>query len=303
MTVYDMPLWRPPSEAQNLIIQATLGCSFNACTFCAMYKTKAYSAKPLDQVFADIDGAAQDWPPDSPGARRVFLADGDALTLETDHFLAILQKLRATFPELARVSCYATPLNLNKKSHEELVALKAAGLTLVYLGLESGSDEILKRIHKGSASAMESALKRAIGAGLKVSATVILGLGGKALWREHIEQTAALINRQPPKFLSTLQLGLDADMEPRFKDAFAKRGAPFVWQDDAGVLDELEFLLEKLAPPRAVIFRTNHASNCLALAGTLPKDGPRLLDQVRQVQDQVAQAGLAAVRPRHLRGL
>lgn len=293
MTIYDMPLWRPPSEGPNLIVQATLGCSFNGCTFCSMYKTKDYRAKPLDALFADIDDAALDW----PDAHRVFLADGDALTLETDHLLAILQKLRATLPALARVSSYATPLNLNKKSHEELMALKAAGLTLVYLGVESGSDDILKRIHKGSAKAMESALKKAADAGLKVSATVILGLGGQTLWREHIEQTAALINRQPPTYLSTLQLGLDDDLEPRFMDAFAKRGGTFAWQDDAGILQELATLLENLAPPQPVIFRSNHASNCLALAGTLPKDGPRLVAAVRAAQAQPS----AALRPRNLR--
>lgn len=293
MTLYDMPLWRPPSEGPNLIIQATLGCSFNACSFCSMYKTKVYRAKSLDEVCAEITQAALDW----PDAHRVFLADGDALTLETDHLLAILAKLRATLPALARVSCYATPINLNKKSIAELAALKAAGLTLVYLGVESGADDILKRVRKGSASAMESALKNTDDAGLKVSATVILGLGGKGLWREHIEQTAALINRQPPQFLSTLQLGLDADQESAFMEAFAKRGGAFAWQDDAGVLDELELLVEKLDPPRPVIFRSNHASNCLALAGTLPKDGARLLHQVRQ-----AQQGQAGLRPNNLRG-
>ena len=293
MTVYDLPLWRPPSEGPNLIVQATLGCSFNGCTFCSMYKTKDYRAKPLDALFADIDDAAQDW----PDAHRVFLADGDALTLETDHLLAILQKLRATLPALARVSCYATPLNLNQKSHEELMALKAAGLTLVYLGVESGSDEVLKRVRKGSAKAMESGLKKAADAGLKVSATVILGLGGQTLWREHIEQTAALINRQPPTYLSTLQLGLDADVEPRFMEAFAKRGGAFTWQDDGGILQELAVLLENLAPPQPVIFRSNHASNCLALAGTLPKDGPRLVAAVRAAQAQPT----TALRPPNLR--
>ena len=294
MMIYDMPLWRPPSEGPNLIIQATLGCSFNACTFCSMYKTKAYRAKSLPDVFADIDDAAQDW----PDAHRVFLADGDALTLETDHVLAILEKLRQRLPALARVSCYATPINLNKKSQDELKALKAAGLSLLYVGLESGADAVLKRVRKGTASAMESAFKNADDAGLKVSATVILGLGGQGLWREHIEQTAALINRQPPKFLSTLQLGLDEDVEPRFLEAFAKQGDDFVWQDDAGVLAELALLLERLDPPRPVIFRSNHASNCLPLAGTLPKDGSRLLEQVR-----AAQAGEgAALRSRQQRG-
>lgn len=294
LDLYDMPLWRPPSEGQNLIIQATLGCSFNACTFCAMYKTKDYRAKSLSAVCADIDAAAADW----PDAHRVFLADGDALTLPTDHLLAILAKLRTALPALTRVSCYATPLNLNQKSQDELRALKAAGLSLVYLGVESGADGILKRIHKGSARAMESALRQAADAGLKVSATVILGLGGQALWREHIEQTAALINRQPPTYLSTLQLGLDPELEPRFLDAFAKRGGAFKAQDDAGVLAELELLLERLAPPKPVIFRSNHASNCLALAGALPKDASRLLAEVRE-----ARSGHSILlRPQNRRG-
>lgn len=293
MTLYDMPLWRPPSEGRNLIIQATLGCSFNACTFCSMYKSKAYRAKSLAEVFADIEDAAHDW----PEAHRVFLADGDALTLDTDHLLALLEKLRATFPALARVSAYATPINLNQKSPQELARLKAAGLSLLYVGIESGSNDILKRVRKGSANAMQSALQRADDAGIKVSATVILGLGGKTLWREHIEQTAALINRQPPKFLSTLQLGLDGDAEPGFTDAFARRGGAFEGQDDAGVLDELELLVRLIDPSRPVIFRSNHASNCLALAGTLPKDGERLLAQVH-----AAQADLTALRPQHYRG-
>jgi len=297
MTLYDKPLWRPPSEGRNLIIQATLGCSFNACTFCSMYKSKTYCAKPLNAVFADIEDAARDWSLDSPGMLRVFLADGDALALEIGHLLAVLEKLRATFPALSRVSSYATPINLNQKSPSELSRLKSAGLTLIYVGIESGADDILKRVRKGSASAMEGALKRADDAGFKVSATVILGLGGMMLWREHIEQTAALINRQPPQFLSTLQLGLGAGVAPGFRDAFAKRGGAFRDQDDAGILDELELLLRLLDPPRAVIFRSNHASNCLALAGTLPKDSERLLCQVR-----AAKEGFALLRPHHQRG-
>lgn len=294
MPVYDMPLWRPPSEGQNLIVQATLGCSFNGCTFCSMYKDKAFRAKGLDEVYADIDDAARDW----PDAHRVFLADGDALTLDAAHMGAILDRLAAAFPDLQRVSCYATPQNLTKKSVEELVGLREKNLSLVYLGIESGSDDILKRIHKGSAQAMARALGRADAAGLKVSATVILGLGGQNLWREHIEATADLINRHPPKFLSTLQLGVEADRLAAFIKAFEDRGGAFAWQDDAGVLAELALLLDRLNPPRGVIFRSNHASNCLPLAGTLPKDKARLLDQVR-----AAQAGASALRPREMRGL
>jgi hypothetical protein len=175
-------------------------------------------------------------------------------------------------------------------------------LSLVYVGIESGSDDILKRVRKGSASAMQTALKAAHDAGLRVSATVILGLGGKRLWREHIEQTAALINCEPPKFLSTLQLGLDSRARAEFEAAFAKRpfagqAVAFEEQDDGGVLDELALLLDRLAPPRPVIFRSNHASNCLALAGTLPKDRDRLILDVQR-----SQGDARTLRPRSLRG-
>lgn len=292
MTYYDMPLWRPPSEGPNLIIQATLGCSFNACTFCSMYKTKTYRARPLDAVFADIEAAAQDW----PDATRVFLADGDALVLPVDVLEQILDKLAATFSSLQRVTCYATPINLNKKSVDDLKRLREKRLNMIYLGLESGSHAMLKRIHKGSAKAMEKALARADEAKIKVSATVILGLGGKTHWRDHIEETANLINRQSPRFLSTLQLGLDEDVKERFLKAFEDGGDTFQHQSDAGILDELELLLENLNPLRPIIFRSNHGSNCLPLAGTLPKDKDRLLDEIRQ-----AKIGEHPLRPEYLR--
>jgi len=267
-----------------------------------MYKNKAYRAKPLADVFADIDDAAREW----PDATRIFLADGDALVLPTEDLEHILDKLIATFPDLQRVTCYATPQNLTKKPAEDLTRLREKRLTMVYLGVESGSDKMLKRVRKGSAKLMEKALRAADGAGIKVSATVILGLGGKAHWREHIEGTAALINRAPPKFLSTLQLGLEADQEPRFRKAFDAANADadtgFEWQDDDGVLAELAYLLELLNPPKAVIFRSNHASNALALAGNLPRDTASLLKQVRAVQSGGG-AGGAALRPRHLRSL
>lgn len=288
-----MPLWRPPSEGPNLIIQATLGCSFNGCTFCSMYKDKTYAARPLDDVCADIDRAQRAW----PDAHRVFLADGDALALETDALLRILDKLAETLPALARVSCYATPLNLNRKSTAELRRLKDAKLNQVYVGIESGSDDILRRIKKGSRKAMITALERADEAALKVSATVILGLGGKTFWQDHIAETASLINRVPPTYLSTLQLGLEERMVDEFNDAFGRDGGTFEPQDDAGVLAELAGLLEQVAPPRPVIFRSNHASNCLPLAGTLPKDSARLLGEVRR-----AQTGARALRPEGARG-
>lgn len=194
MPGYDFPLWRPPSEGDNLIIQATLGCRYNQCSFCSMYKVKRYQARPLEEVFQDIDEAAAEW----PEAHRVFLADGDAYTLPTETLLALCGRLRERFPNLQRVTAYATPFNLLGKSAEEIAALRAARLTLVYLGIESGSDLLLKKIAKGSAAQMAGALARAAEGGVKVSATVILGLGGRSLWREHIEYPPISSTAIPP---------------------------------------------------------------------------------------------------------
>ncbi len=208
-------------------------------------------------------------------------------------------RLAATFPALQRVTSYATPINLNHKSVEELRSLRDNRLTQVYFGVESGSDEILKRIRKGaSRKTMISALDNAREAGLKVSATVILGLGGRTLWREHIDGTAALINAAPPTYLSTLQLYLDEGVAEDFMTRFNRYGEPFQWQDDDGVLAEQERLLAALDPATPVIFRSNHASNCLALAGTLPRDRDRLMAIVA-----AARAGATPIRPRFMRGL
>ena len=292
MLAYDMPLYRPPSEGNNLIIQATLGCSANYCTFCSMYKTKSYRARSLDDVFADIDAAAAAW----PGAHRVFLADGDAMTLETETLLAILDHLRARLPDLARVSAYATPKNLIDKSVEELTALRENKLTLVYLGIESGSTPVLKRVVKGATQRTHGmALDNARAAGLKVSATVILGLAGRADWESHIADTADLVNAHPPTYLSTLQLTLDHLTRDEF---LAAQPDGFELQDDAGILREQAMLLERLDPPAPVIFRSNHASNCLPLAGNLPADRDKLLAIVAQAQDQTS-----LLRPAFARGL
>ena len=287
---YDLPVWRPPSEGNNLIIQASIGCSFNHCTFCTMYDSKTYRARPVDQVLADIDRAARQW----PDANRVFLADGDAWGLDTVDLLAICAHLQRRFPGLQRVSAYATPFNFLRKSVEELQQLRQAKMTLAYVGIESGNDALLKKITKGSLKQMEAGLERAAEGGIKVSATVITGLGGHDCWRDHMLDTAALVNRVPLTYLSTLQLVLTPESEPRYRAAFGEDYRP---QGDHAVLAELRLLLEHLNPPKPVIFRSNHASNALALAGNLPKDRDALIAQI----DACAAQG--AVRPRWLRGL
>ena len=293
MPNYDMPLYRPPSEGENLIIQVTLGCSFNRCRFCSMYREKRFQIRPLDRVFADIDQAVSTW----PEARRVFLADGDALVLPSDHLLPILQYLDRRLPNLNRVSCYALPANLLKKNISELTALRQHKLSLIYYGIESGSPEILKRITKGATpGGMVEGLLKAREAGIKVSATVVLGLGGQPLWREHVEGTVALLHQAPVTYLSTLQLVLDPALEATFRAAFAP---PFALQDDAGMLAEQHLLIASLTqPPQRIIFRSNHASNALALAGTLPGDREKLLEQI-----EAAQRHGTALRPWWLRGL
>ncbi|MDD3028694.1 MAG: radical SAM protein [Alphaproteobacteria bacterium] len=295
MLHYDLPVYRPPSEGNNLILQATLGCSHNRCTFCSMYKSKTFRARSREEVFADIALAAEE----QPDTRRVFLADGDALALPPDDLAAILDELAVRFVRLERVSCYATPLDLNRKSPEELTLLRKKGLTLLYFGVESGSADILARIRKGAnPDKIASALGLAHDSGIAVSATVILGLGGRRLWRDHIEGTAALINRAPPDFLSTLQLMLSPEEAGTFVSRFERDGTPFEPQDDLGVLEELHLLLSRLNPPRPVVFRSNHASNCLPLAGTLPQDRDGLVAIVADARD-----GAAALRPEFLRGL
>ncbi len=259
-----------------------------------MYKVKSYRARPLADVFADIDAFAGDW----PDANRVFLADGDAMALPMDSLKRILDKLAATFPALQRVSCYATPVNLLQKSAAELAELKARKLRLVYLGIESGSPAILKRITKGaSPRSIATALEKAAAAAIKVSATVILGLGGRGLWQEHVDGTVDLINKAPPTYLSTLQLGLEDHVKGRFMERFERFGDSFQWQSDDGALAELEGLVGGLAPPKPVIFRSNHASNSLALAGNLPNDRDRLLAQI-----SAARKGQGNLRPAWIRG-
>jgi coproporphyrinogen III oxidase-like Fe-S oxidoreductase len=287
-----MPLFRPPSEGNNLIIQATLGCSFNRCSFCSMYKGKEYRERPLDEVFHDIEQAAQQW----PQAQRIFLADGDALALPTDTLTRIMEKLDTTFPALTRVSCYATPSNILHKSEAELEQLRQHKLGPLYLGIESGSDHILKRVTKGASQrGISQALQKAHQCGLKVSGTVILGLGGKQHWQEHIDGTIELLNRAPITYLSTLQLFLH---ESAIDEFYSKFGEAFVPQDDTGVLQELERLVSALQPPRPVIFRSNHASNALPLAGNLPKDQDKLVSQI-----QHALEGSLPLRPAYMRKL
>ncbi len=292
---YHEPLFRPPSEGNSLIFQVTLGCSFNQCSFCAMYKTKQYTEKPLKEVLAEIDRMA------FLGSRieKVFLADGDALNLPTEHLLRILERLNARFPALRQISSYALPNNLKKKSAQELAALRQAGLSLIYYGIETGSPDLLKRITKGATrEVMIAGLNKASDAGLKISATVILGLGGKEFWQDHIAGTVDLINQTRLDYLSTLQLFLHDSVREEFITKFEKRGGVFVPQDDEGMLQEQYHLIAGIEPARSLEFRSNHASNALPLKGRLPDNRDELLKLV-----EAGREGKIPLRPLHYRAM
>ena len=276
MIHYSEPLFRPPSEGNNLILQVTHGCSYNKCTFCSMYRTKKYEEKSLEEIFKDIDTLSQYY----PQTTRVFLADGDALAMHTQTLVSVLNYLHKKFVHLRRVSSYASPLNLELKTLDELICLRENGLKQIYFGIETGSDILLKKIQKGSSfKKMKTGLLKASAANMKISATVILGVGGKQYTQEHIEKTALLVNETKINFLSTLQLGLQQSEQEEF---FKKFDYAFEFLDDKEMLKEQLAFLEALNPTNQVIFRSNHASNAFALAGNLPKDKMRLMFELKQ---------------------
>ncbi len=296
MTIrYNLPLWRPPSEGRSFVIQVTLGCSYNHCSFCSMYTNKVFRVRPLEHIFSDIDAGARDW----PQAHRVFLADGDAMSLQTESLHRILDHLHDRLPRLARVSSYATPDNINRKSVEALASLKARKLSLIYLGIESGHTDVLKRIAKGaSPRGIARAILRASEAGLQVSCMVILGLGGREYSERHIAATAELVNAAPPTYLSTLQLDLHRAEAPGFVPLWERHGRPFQPLNDDECLGEMAHLVAGLAPARPIIFRSNHASNALSLGGILPRDQEAILRTIAQARN----AADYWLRPRSLRG-
>ena len=277
MIYYDEPLYRPPAEANSVIIQATLGCSFNKCTFCTMYETKKYKQRPLDEVFYDIDTMSHYY----NDATKMFLADGDALNLPTDILIQILKHAYKKFPRLRRVSIYASAFNLHDKTLEELKLLKEKGLTLIYYGIESGSYEILKKIQKPiSNKKMIESLNKAYDAGMKTSVTVILGVAGKKYSKLHISETANIINQVKVTYLATLQLMLEPHTHAKYVKNFNDE---FEMLNDKEMLEEQKEFLGLLEPENKVIFRSNHVSNLLPLAGTLPKDKERLVSEVDSV--------------------
>ncbi len=288
---YDEPLFRPPSEAHSLIIQATLGCSHNKCKFCGMYKMKKFRIRRFEDFKADALECARF----APNATRIFLADGDALAIKTDQLLKTLELLYANFPRLERVTSYANPSNLLHKSEADLLKLREAGLDILYLGVESGNDELLKQVDKGATRAeILEAGKKALAAGFPLSVTILLGLGGKAASRDHILDTASLCSEMNPTYLSALTLML-GPFEGYFADTM---GPGFKFLDKEETLRELRLLVEHLDTDNCV-FRTNHASNYLPLKGVLRQDRDRLLGVI----DRALENPDRFLRPEFMRAL
>ena len=291
MLNYDAPLYRPPSEARSLIFQVTLGCSFNECSFCDMYRSKEYSERPWEEIKSEIDMMAKML----PETTRVFLADGDALNLDADYMVKIVKYIYEKFPKLQRISCYAMPMNILKKTPEELKKIYDSGLTMFYLGIETGSDIVLKKVTKGATSkTIIKSVNKAKNAGFTMSCMVILGLGGKKYSNHHIQGTADVINACSPQYVGALTLYL----ENGIKDEFLKKfEGEFSRLNDDEALNELEDLLEKINAEEEIIFRANHGSNAYTIKGTFPQDKQKMLDQIRWMKEHPE-----IVRPQGLRG-
>jgi radical SAM superfamily enzyme YgiQ (UPF0313 family) len=276
--VYDYPLYRPPSEAESMIFQVTLGCSFNKCSFCNMYRTKEYAERPWDEIKLEIDMAAKFY----PDTRRIFLADGDALNLSKDRMIEVLKYLRENFPRLQRISCYAMPKNILQKDDAELRELRSAGLDMLYVGIESGNDTVLKKVTKGATGkTIVQACQKAKRHEYILSCMIILGLGGKTYTEEHISDTARVLSETSPDYVGALTLHLEEGIYHEFMDKF---GEPFRPLDDLDILIELERLIGNLNPSTPVIFRANHASNVYSIGGTLPEDKEKILDLVKRLK-------------------
>mgnify|MGYP000267308994 FL=1 len=280
---YDTPVFRPPSEARSFILRVTRGCAHNKCTYCNMYRGVPFQILKDEEISRQIAYAVH-YGKDS--VRRVFLADGDALVLPTEKLLKILQALKDNFPRLQRVASYAAPKDILRKSEEELRQLKEAGLQLLYYGMETGDDLTLKAVNKGvNAEEAIEAGRRVTASGMKLSLMVILGLAGKEGSERHALATAKAINIIQPTMLSALCLMLYRGSE--LLDQF--ENGEFNPLSPQGLMQELHLMMQHIDLPqdKHCLFRSNHVSNYVQLAGTLPKDKERLLREIAYSAEQL----------------
>ena len=289
---YDEPLFRPPAESESLIFQVTYGCSWNRCAFCEMYTGKNFSIRKENDLFREIENASTLF----PDTRRIFLADGNPMVLSASKLLRILHAIKSSFPKANRISTYALPSDILSKSKGDLIELKNAGLKTLYIGIESGDNEVLKMFNKSETfkSTVEGLLK-AKEAGMKLSVMILNGLGGLKYSRQHAENSARIVNIIQPELLSSLVLSFPFGIE-HFKGRFYEDYEPMQITD---LLKEMHLFISA-TELKSTIFRTDHASNYLILNGVLGRDKQGLLDNVMQAIEMPDKAGL---RPEWLRGL
>ena len=297
---YVGDIYRPPGEWKSYLLQCTVGCSHNACTFCGMYKNKRYYVRPLEEILEDIEMARvhytdlSSFPLGIPRIERVFLCDGDAIAMDTDDLLTVLRKLKEAFPLLKRVTTYAGPRSTLRKTPEELKALCDAGLTRAYLGMETGWDALLKKVGKGvSAEQMLEAGLRLKQAGMEVWDIILLGLAGPEGSRTHIEESVKMINAMAPRHLSAMTY-VPVEGTPMYEDVRAGR---FTCITPQQALLETKWLVEGLNVDPLHI-TANHPSNYLPIKGGLPEDKERILDLIDRALD--GEAAIRTGRPRVL---
>ncbi|MCQ2547502.1 MAG: radical SAM protein [Clostridia bacterium] len=275
---YYGDIYRPPSEAYSLILQVTIGCSHNKCTFCTMFKEKQFHVRNEAEVFEDLDWARARY----QYVEKFFLADGDALCLSNRRLIAILDYIYKLFPECKRVTVYGRASDALHKSHEELVELREHGLTMVYLGAESGSDKILKQINKGENAEQLIAGVHAIeNAGIKASVTFINGIAGIEDWEEHAIETGKMIAKMNASYVSLLTLMLDPRAEI-MKDIHSGKIHLLTPEQ---VLGETYLMLKYAKPEKSCVFRSNHASNYVSLRGNIPEDNDRMMLQLKRAME------------------
>jgi len=292
MIEYDQPLYRPPSEAGSLIFQATLGCSHNKCAFCVAYQSKKFRVRPWEDLKAEIEYAGKR----VPGTRRIFLADGDAMVLSAPKLIRIAEMCYETFPALERISVYASPQNILHKKDDDLEKVRQSGISMVYYGVESGDDAVLRRIQKGAtAKDLIEAGTRIRKAGFVLSSTVILGLAGPEGSRRHAEATARVLSSIGGEYMAALTLMLEP-RSPSYEEVY---GAPWRLLSIPEALAECRIMIEGIESD-GTEFRSNHASNWLALKGRLQRDKVRLLETIDKA---LSDPHSPLIRPDFLRGL
>lgn len=271
-------IYRPPSEAYSLIVQVTIGCSHNKCTFCNMFREKKFRVRNVQEVLEDLDNARRYY----SRVGRIFLADGDALVLTNEKLMVILEHINKNFPECERVSIYGTPQDVLRKSHEELVELRENGIEIIYIGAESGSDKILKDICKGATRAeLIEAVQKIEAAGIKASVTFISGMGGKENWEEHAIETGTMISEMQPSYVGLLTLMVERDV-PLYQKI---ESGEFQLLTAEEVMAESLLMLKHINVDKKCVFRANHASNYVSLKGDLPDDKEDMMKLLRHAME------------------